>query len=343
MNTPKRALVDQRSAGLNSAQKAAIILASLGPDAANAIMKAISDRHLQTFVDAIGRLKSMPASLRQHVAAEFLLEVERRKGEIPGGADEARRILSALGDDERAARLLGVSVPSGPSGHSVWPRLEAAPQDALAAYLANLRPETAALALRQLSHKKIADLLAAADEATSKRLMIELSREVEVEKDVIEALGEAVDAEFLSPLERTPKSPEVSDLAKEIVNLLPTTVRDQLLTHLDAEDPGAGAAIRGSLVAFEGLAEKLDEAGAAALLRNVEKETLLRALAYGKKNAAGAVKFLMANVSKRMADQYQEEMAEMPEVSEEDGEAAQREICSAVRRMARDGEIAFRK
>jgi len=344
MSTQQKALTSERRPTLNAVQKAAIILASLGPDVAGPVMQAISDRHLRAFVDAVERLNSVPAPLRQQVVIEFIAEVERKKDGLPGGADEARRILAALGDEERIARLLGSgAAPGESSSGSVWARVDAAPEESLVEYLATLHPAAAALVLRQLPFEKIASLMSAADQAAAKEMLTALSRETGAAPEMIAALAEAVEIEFLQPLEKKPRTAKVSELANEVVSLLPAAKRDELLQHLEAHDPEAAAEIKAALITFEGLPEKLDEAGAAALLRGVVKETLLVALVHGKKSAPNTVEFLMANVSKRMAEQYGEEMEEMTDVADVEGEAAQRKICSEVRRMIRNGDIDARK
>lgn len=330
---------------MTSAQKAAIILASLGAEVAGPVLQAIGDRGLTAFVDAIGRLKSVPAAIRQQVVIEFISEVERRKGALPGGAEEARRILAAIGDEARIARILGdqASAPDSGSEASVWERLKAAPEAAFVEYLASLPAPAAALILRQLPFEKIAALMSVAEPAAAKEIMTALSRENAVGFELIKALGEAVETDFLKPFEKKPQKPKVSEIANEVVGLLPASRRDELLRHLESQDPEVAAAIRAALVTFEDLPDKLDEAGAAALLRGVDKPTLLAAFVFGRKNAPQTVDFLLANVSKRMAEQYAEEMKEMAEVDEAEGEAAQRKICSETRRLLRSGEISPKK
>jgi len=344
MSGRRNEIVKSGSPGLTPAQKAAVILASLGPEVAGPVMQAIGDRHLLAFVDAIGRLKSVPAGVRQQVVVEFIAEVDRRKGALPGGADEARRILTALGDEERIARILGDRAASGDiATGSVWTRLEAAPDEPLVNYLSSLRAATAALILRQLTPDKIASVMTVLEPAAGREILSALSRETQAPGELIEALADAIDTEFLQPFEKKPKKAKVSEIANDVLGLLSADKREDLLKHLETEDPEAAAEIKSALITFEGLPDKLDEAGAAALLRGVERQSLLVALVHGEKNAPQTVAFLMGNVSKRMAEQYTEEMKEMRDVSEADGETAQRKICSEMRRLVRGGEITLKK
>ena len=68
-----------------------------------------------------------------------------------------------------------------------------------------------------------------------------------------------------------------------------------------------------SVITFEELYRRLPEAGVPIIMREAERSSLLAALRYGEANAQETVDFLLGNISKRMAEQYREELAEMPE------------------------------
>ncbi len=319
------------------AHKAAVILAALNPETASAIVQEISDAHLRAFAIAFADLKAVPAPLLHAVAQEFIAEVERSTSELAGGVAEAKRMLEQLAEADRVNRIL--SELHGGGSQSVWTRLASTRPELLVPYLMTQRLPIAAAILARLPFDHAAAILSAADPEFSHRLLSELSRGRPPAAEVFDAIASAIEEEFLKPLANTPSTDGVNEIVGEIINFLPSAKRDAFLSHLDAEDATIGAAVRKSVLTFADLHVRLPEAGAAALLRAVEKEALLAALKYGRSNAGETVDFLLANVSKRMAEQYAGEMAGMPDLSEEEGEAAQRLMMKVVRELAKAGEI----
>lgn len=319
------------------AHKAAVILAALNPETASAIVQEISDAHLRAFAIAFADLKSVPAPLLHAVAQEFISEVERSASELAGGVAEAKRMLESLAEADRVNRIL--SELHGGGSQSVWTRLASTQPELLVPYLMTQRLPIAAAILAKLPFDHAAAILSVADAEFAHRLLSELSRGRPPAAEVFDAIASAIEEEFLKPLANAPSTDGVNEIVGEIINYLPSAKRDAFLSHLDAEDAAIGAAVRKSVLTFQDLHVRLPEAGAAALLRAVEKETLLAALKFGRTNASLTVDYLLANVSKRMAEQYAEEMTGMPDLSEEEGETAQRLMMKTVRELAKAGEI----
>ena len=149
----------------------------------------------------------------------------------------------------------------------------------------------------------------------------------------------AVDAEYLRPAASKPSQANAGKVIAEILSLMPAARRDTVLGEIGAGNADLATHVKRALLIFSDLHLRLDEAGAAALLRSVDKGSLLTALKAGRNNAPDAVAFLMANISKRMAEQYEEEMASMAMPDEEAADAAQREIVRATRQLEARNEL----
>lgn len=337
MSEPKQAIARAPEPGFfTRAQKAAIVLASLNQETAKSIVEAISDSHLRAFASAFSEIRSITPQLRDRIAAEFIDEVQRAANELSGGVAEARRILESLTESDRIARIF-----ENADGREadVWSRLEQADPDALASYVLAQRRPVAALILRRLPDDKAADVLARADAETAPDLLVAMSLVSPLDAAIADRLGEAVDEEFLKPLSLKPDYSKAGALIGEIVNFLPSEKRDDVVARLDGASPEIAAEVRKVMLTFEDLHRRLPEAGAPALLREVDKDTLLRALSHGNSNAPETVAFLFANISKRMVEQYKEEIAEQGAIAAEEGEAAQRAVIKTVRALERRGEF----
>ncbi|WDI31531.1 FliG C-terminal domain-containing protein [Hyphococcus flavus] len=332
--------------------KAAIVLASLSAETAAAIVEDISDAQLKAFAKAFCELKSVPPQLLQAVAEEFLSEITKTDNDLAGGADEARRVLGLMTEEDRAERILIELNGGGDAGGNIWERVEKLDDEVLAEYVQKQRMPVGAAILAKLDYEKTASVLNAAEDGYAKQILIELARKKPPSPAAIEAIAQVLEEDLLKPAPGAAEEEEgdgedgeekkdtgAGAVVGEIVNNLPGAKRDAFIAHINETDPEVGAAVKKALLIFEDLHSRVPESGAPAVMRDIERETLLTAIKHGEKNAPETVAFLFGNISKRMVEQYKEELAEMDEPSETDGEAAQREITSAVRRLVREGEF----
>jgi flagellar motor switch protein FliG len=331
--------------------KAAIILASLTAEAAAAIVDDMSDNELRVFAKAFSELKTVSPQMLQVVAEEFLAEVNYKNPDLSGGADEARRVLGLMTEAERADRILS-DMGGGGGNAAVWPRIEKIENDALAAYVQAQRLPIAAAILAKLSYEKTAAILDMTEGDFAKLILLELARKQPPSGEALEAIANVLEEEFLKSAagaaseeddkeeggEPKPKN-NAGAVVGEIINFLPSAKRDALLEHMKEADPEIGAAVRKAILTFEELHARMPASGATALLRDLDREVMLKAIKYGETNAQETVEFLFGNISKRMVEQYKEELAELETPSETDGEAAQREVTTVVRALVSQGEF----
>ncbi len=335
--------------------KAAIVLASLSAEAAASIVDDMSDNELRIFAKAFSELKTVSPQTLQAVAEEFLEQVTHANHDLSGGADETRRVLGLLAQEERVARILS-DVGGGESGEggssAVWPRIEKIENDRLAEYVQAQRMPIAAAILAKLSYEKAAGVLDLTEGDYHQKLLVEIARKKPPSGEALDAIANVLEEEFLKPVagasteeegEEEGEAPKPKNNAGaavgEIINFLPGAKRDAFLEHVKAADPEIGAEVRKAVLTFEELHARMPASGATALLRDLDREVMLKAVKYGEVNAQETVEFLFGNISKRMVEQYKEELAEMETPNETDGETAQREVTTAVRALVSAGEF----
>ena len=329
--------VPSSSSSLTKAHKAAVILAALSSETASAIIQEISDAHLKAFARAFSDLKAVPAPLLHVIAQEFLSEVERSSAELVGGMEETKKMLASLAEGDRVNRIL--SELHGGGSSSVWKRLSVTKPEQLLPFLQTQRQPIAAAIISKLDFEQAAGIFSIADPQYAHTLLTELARGKPPSDEALENLALAIEEDFLKPQAAAPSKEGVNEIVSEIINFLPSPKRNAFLHHLDTEDKEIAQAVRRAILTFQDLHLRLNETGASALLRDIEKDALIKALQYGQTNAPETVAFLMANVSKRMADQYSEEISAADPLSEEDGERAQRLIMRKLRDLAHSGEV----
>jgi len=327
------------SASLTPAQKAAIILASLPREAAKAIVADVSDEHLGAFMRSIGSMKPPPAHLRHAIAAEFIAEVLRQAGAVPSGNEAAARLLTEITDHARAERISKLLTAGDNRSGDLWRRAASIPAERLVAFLLAQRPSTAAAILSNLPPERAAEIMLAAPIEFSRSIASAIARLERPDASTNDLIAEAIEAELAAAPAETTAPMTVSDVAIDILDAMPSSWRDGLIEHIQIADEGLAAAIRKALLTFDGLPTRLTEVAVAATVRTVDRDLLLRALKHGLASASPTVEFLLANMSKRMADQLREELTDLPAPTPADGEGAQRTIVATVKALDKSGEI----
>ena len=325
-------------APLSSAQKAAIVLASLPRETAAAIVAEVGDAHLKSFVRAVSEMKSVPAQARLAIAQEFIAEVLRRKEELPGGSTEAQRILAEITDSARVERILAEGGGVKRDADGLWRQASELPVARLLSYLQGQRTPVVAAVLLSLPPEKAAEVLAAAPEDFSKPAVGAITRLQPPDIETTEAIATAV-AEELLQSQGAARTVVANEPAAAIFDLLPSALRDGLMAHLEAADAPIAAALRRMLITFEQLQARLNEGAVAALFRSADRETLLTALKHGETTAPETVAYLLSNISKRMAEQFREDIAALAAPTEKDGESAQRTLIGVLKRLEKSGAI----
>ncbi|MEM9014159.1 MAG: FliG C-terminal domain-containing protein, partial [Pseudomonadota bacterium] len=212
-------------------------------------------------------------------------------------------------------------------------------EHALLDYIIKQRSTIAAIILRNLNGDKCASILAMTDSEFSRSVLLEMSRMSPPSSDIIDMISDAIEKELLAPIAGKPALGDAGAIVGDIINNLPAEKRDELLEQLVEADQEIGNEVRKAVLTFEELHERLPGAAAPLLLREVDRDILMKALKYAGENAPQTLEFLLGNISKRMAEQYREELEEMAELNTDDGEKAQRQVTSVVKRLAKSAEL----
>jgi flagellar motor switch protein FliG len=321
---------------LSGKTKAAILLATLGADAAAEIMKRLRDREVETLTLEITRQSRISQATRRLVLDEFSELVGSAEVSGDGGVDYAREILVKIkGEDEATNILEKIEEVMNEPGFEGLNDVESAQ---LVHIIRNERPQTIALILAHLKPALSGTVLAALPrevQADVTRRMARFNRvSVEMLKDVEHVLNQSF---FLQGGGQSevggPKA------VAEILNRMDPTTEKHILGTLEATDPDLVTDIRKHMFVFEDISV-LGDRDVQRLLKEVETKTLALAM----KAASDRIKELVfKNMSARAQEMLKEEIEMMGPVRLRVVEEAQSEIVDAVRRLEDSGEITIER
>jgi flagellar motor switch protein FliG len=318
------------SSGLSGAEKAAVILLSLGEDA-QAIWEGLDDEEVKDISSAMASLGAVPSSVVEDLLMEFVSGLSTT-GAIMGSYEQTQRLLNAFLPAEKVDSLM--EEIRGPAGRTMWDKLANVNEAVLANYLKNEYPQTVAVVLSKIKGDHAARVLAALPEDFALECVTRMLRMEPVQREILDKIELTLRNEFMSNLARTAKR-DSHEMMADIFNNFDRQTESRFLSALEERTRESAERIRALMFVFEDLA-KLDPGGVQTLLRAVEKDQLGLAL----KGSSDALRELFfSNMSERASKIMRDDMESMGPVRLKDVDAAQMAMVQVAKDLAARGEI----
>lgn len=319
--------------GLSGRQKAAILLITLGPEVSAQIFKHLRDDEIEQLTLEIANVRKVDSNDRDNILTEFHQICMAQEYISQGGIAYAKEILDkALGEDKAKEVLtrLTATLQVRPFDFA----RKADPSQILN-FIQNENTQTIALVLSYLQ----------ADQASTILSSLPQDKQADVAKRI--ALMDSTSPEVITQIERILEQKLSSTVTQDytnaggidsIVQILNGVDRGTERTILDAleiQDPELAEDIKKRMFVFEDIVS-IDNRSIQRIIRDVENADLQLALKVSSEEVREAI---FRNMSKRMADTFQEEMEFMGPVRLRDVEEAQTRIVAIIRRLEESGEI----
>lgn len=317
-------------------QKAAIILTAIGPDAASGFLRNLGELDMQRFVNAIASLGTISQDVLDVVVFEFL-ELLMTGPDVAGGVDAVRKLLTGILEPNQLDRLLE-GVGRG-SVRTIWSRMNETPIPALANLLQSEHPQTAAVIVSELRAEVAASVLERLDRGLAQGIVMRLSRVPSLDKETAASIEEAIERDFLSALQRNLSKRRPAELIAALMNNISTEVREGFLGHLEKQDAILAQEVLRTMFTFDDIAVRVMGRDIAGVVREVEEETLLKALKLGQAQNSASVAFVLDNLPRRLSERYVEDIAALDPVGSKEGEMAQIELTKVILAQSKAGAI----
>lgn len=321
---------------LSPAQKAAVIIVAMGPEAATEILRNLGETNIRRFASAVAKMKGVPHETVDAVVGEFLHAMGDELS-VHGGLDEARKFLGQVLDEDQLARVL--EEIDARSTRSVWLRLADASDAALANWLSAEHPQVAVLVLARLRADQAARLLERFEPAFAHDVVLRMARVPTPDNAAMEILKSAIEHDFVSAIERTQGAAKPAELIAGLMNHVSATARDAFLGQMEQDDPKLAAEVQRVMFTFGDIASRVNPRDVAKVIRAIDEPVLMAALKLAAAQSNPSAEFILGNIAKRLSDRMREDLEGMPDVRQKEGEAAQAELVNAIQTLARRGEI----
>jgi len=317
-------------------QKSAILLMSLGEDAAAEVLKYLAPREVQKLGAAMANLKQVSREKIDGVLNDFRSVAEERSALGMASDEYIRSVLTkALGNDKAAALLDRILQGSGDtSGIEGLKWMDSA---AVAELIKNEHPQIIATILVHLDRDQASEVLGFFTERLRNDVLLRIATLDGVQPTALRELNDVL-TKLLSGSNNIKKSALGGvRTAAEILNFMPSANESSIIESVRQHDAELAQHILDDMFVFDNLIE-IDDRGIQLVLREIQSDSLIIALKGTNEELREKV---FKNMSQRAAEQLREDLEAKGPVRVSEVEAEQKEILKLVRRLADEGQLAL--
>ena len=311
----------------------AILMMSLGEDAAAEVFKYLTAREVQQVGSAMAGLKQASRDDVARVLESFREESEQFVAVTLGSDDYIRKVLNkALGTD-RAAGLIEDILDAGDSGSGI-DALNWLDPHTVAELIGGEHPQIIATILVHLERDRAAGVLGLLDERLRNDVMLRIATFGGVQPGALAELTDVLNAVLAGQGAKRSKMGGVRTAA-EILNMMTAPQEQAAVDSLKSRDADLAQKIVDEMFVFANLVD-VEDRYFQVLLKEIDTDTLLVAL----KGASEPLrdKFLRS-MSSRAADMLREDLTAQGPIRMSKVEAEQKKILQVARRLAESGQI----
>ena len=319
---------------INGAQRAAILLLTLGEQDAAEVLKHLSARDVQAVGTAMAALSGVSREQVETVLDRLNDDMTRQTSLGVGTEEYIRKILvNALGENKAGGLIDRILLGRSSKGLESLKWMESR---AIAEMINQEHPQIIALVLAHLDADQAAEVIGYLPPRVRSDAVMRIATLDGVQPHALNELDEIMERQFSGNTKKL-KSANVGGLkaAADILNAMDSSREAELMTAIRGQDEALGGRIEDLMFVFEDLAD-LDDRGMQTLLREVPSGTLVTAL----KGAEPEVREkIFANMSKRAADMMRDDLEVKGPVRLSDVDAAQKEVLVTARKLADAGQL----
>jgi flagellar motor switch protein FliG len=318
---------------MNGADKAAILLLYLGPEASSQVFGHLEDDEIKKIGQSMATLGHVSSATIAEVINEFTRLTDPETGFFSQGEEFVKKVLEkALGPQKAEAILQELYTSSRGDLADLLGNIDA---KTIANFLSQEHPQTVAVILAKLRPKQTGEIVGLLPQEMQAEVVLRIADVEQVSPEILAEIDDVIRREFtsLGGVQRF----KVGGVEKvvEMFSHLERSREKQILDKLDELNPPLAEVIRKHLFTFEDIFN-LDDRGIQAIMREVSNDTLTLAL---KTCPEDLKEKIFRNISSRAAEMIKEDLEVMGPVRLSDVEKAQTDIVKVASRLEEEGKI----
>ena len=321
----------QDYASMSGAQKAAVLLLTLGEEQCARMFSMMHEDEIKEVSSAMSQLGAIRSDLVERLCNEFSDQLGGA-GSLVGSLENTERLLLKTLPRDRVGQIM--EEIRGPAGRTMWDKLGNVHEAVLAAYLKNEYPQTVAVVLSKIRPDHAARVLSILPDSFAMEVVMRMLRMESIQKDVLDGVERTLRFEFMSNLARSTRR-DAHEMMADIFNNLDRQAESRFVSALEERNRESADRIKSLMFTFDDL-QRLNAQAVQVLLRGVDKTKLPIAL----KGASEKLRdMFFANLSERAGKMLREDIANLGPVKLRDVDDAQASIVALAKDLAAQGEI----
>lgn len=325
---------------LGGADRAAVLLLSLGAEAATQIMRHLDETEVRKVSQALARMRRVESTEIDEISREFQSSLVAGDLAIDGRAFALSVVKDALGDEAAVAsagreEILADLEQGADTDQTLAQLLRGVPAPSLARIIEGEHPQVAALILAHASPGETAATIAGMDEAAQSDIVNRLAKLEPVSPRFARDLSGVLKGRLKGISAPSQSSFGGLKAVAEVMNHLDKDAEARIFGELEALDLDMVNEIRGLMFTIEDCKD-LDGRSLQTVLKEIARDDLMLSL----KTASTELKEkVFSNMSARAAEILQEDMQASGPVRLRDVEEAQARVVAAIRELDAEGKI----
>ncbi len=321
-----------KSPRVSGAEKAGVLLLTLGEDVAAEILQHMNPKEVQLVGSTMATMSDVSRPTVEFVIDDFFDVLESQTALGIGNDSYIRGMLEkALGD--KAGNIIDrILMGSGSNGLESLKWMD---PKSIAEIIRLEHPQIIAIVLSYLEADSAAQVLTHLPENTRAGILMRIATLEGVQPAAIKELDSIME-KYFSDNENVKSSMVGGEkTAANILNFIDSSIENKVMEQVRTENEDLATRIEDQMFVFDNLRE-VDDRGIQTMMREVSTDLL--SLALKGVDDEMQQKFLK-NMSSRAADMLVEDMEAKGPVKLSEVEAAQKEILAVARKLEESGEI----
>ena len=321
------------AANLSSRKKAAVLVASLGPEISSRILQTLSDEDIEMLTLEIATLGKVEPETRGAVLEEFYQMLRAKEYITTGGMDYARSILENALGAEKAVEIL--TKLQGTLQDIPFEFIKKADPNQIINFIQDEHPQTIALILAHLDPEVSATIIGALDPIVQAEVIMRIATMDRTPPEIVKEVEAILERKAATVFSQGFTFAGGIKDAAEVLNRVDRGTEKNILSALEEKHPELADEIKTLMFVFDDII-LVDDTGIQKTLREIDNKDLALAL---KASNEEVKQKIYKNMSDRARQLIEEELEFMGPVRLRNVEEAQQKIVAVIRRLEEAGEI----
>ena len=322
---------------LSGPQKAAILLLSLGEEAASDVIKNLSEEEVQLITPHLSNFEDVTPNEVERVTNEFYLIAEKGKF-LPAAPETKTNFLKKILSKALGAKK-GTNLIEGMLNKDVSSSLEKLKwhdPTTIAEFLSGEHPQVIAVILAYLGDPNLTkNVLDEFPEGVREDLLVRLMRLKEISPEWVEEIEKSFSTEMYAEEEEPEEKKAASDKVAGMLNAAPQGMETSIMSHIEQMDQGLADRIREQMFPIDDFI-KLDNYSMQKVLEKATNEDLVLVLRTAEEPLR---RHFFRNLSTENARELKEAIESFGPIRISDIESAQKRLSNIARDLAAKGEL----